>query len=177
MSPSDPHPPAATDASGDESPPPSGAARQPRRKRRRKSRSGGRGGAEPRKAAPVAPAAPEEVARLKAIDRRAGDLPEAPAGIIRRRLSGARRLLDEGRSAGKPLAAIERDLTRMLDARSGRMQRRLDVTYPAELPVSLARDVSLLAEAGYVPERIEVLDLFPNTHHVETVTRFVPSGS
>ena len=40
-------------------------------------------------------------------------------------------------------------------------------------PVSLARDVSLLAEAGYGPERIEVLDLFPNTHHVETVTRFV----
>ncbi len=40
-------------------------------------------------------------------------------------------------------------------------------------PVSLARDVALLAEAGYGPERIEVLDLFPNTHHVETVTRFV----
>jgi 23S rRNA (uracil1939-C5)-methyltransferase len=40
-------------------------------------------------------------------------------------------------------------------------------------PVSLARDVSLLAEAGYAPERVEVLDLFPNTHHVETVTRFV----
>ena len=40
-------------------------------------------------------------------------------------------------------------------------------------PVSLARDVSLLADAGYVPERVEVLDLFPNTHHVETVTRFI----
>ena len=40
-------------------------------------------------------------------------------------------------------------------------------------PVSLARDVSLLAGAGYVPERVEVLDLFPNTHHVETVTRFI----
>ncbi len=40
-------------------------------------------------------------------------------------------------------------------------------------PVSLARDVSLLHAAGYVPESIEVLDLFPNTHHVETVTRFV----
>jgi 23S rRNA (uracil1939-C5)-methyltransferase len=40
-------------------------------------------------------------------------------------------------------------------------------------PVSLARDVSLLAAAGYVPEHIEVFDLFPNTHHVETVTRFV----
>jgi 23S rRNA (uracil1939-C5)-methyltransferase len=40
-------------------------------------------------------------------------------------------------------------------------------------PVSLARDVALLAAAGYVPERVEVFDLFPNTHHVETVTRFV----
>jgi 23S rRNA (uracil1939-C5)-methyltransferase len=40
--------------------------------------------------------------------------------------------------------------------------------------VSLARDVTLMATAGYTPERVEVLDLFPNTHHVETVTRFVP---
>jgi tRNA/tmRNA/rRNA uracil-C5-methylase (TrmA/RlmC/RlmD family) len=30
-----------------------------------------------------------------------------------------------------------------------------------------------MAAAGYSPERVEVLDLFPNTHHVETVTRFV----
>jgi 23S rRNA (uracil1939-C5)-methyltransferase len=44
-------------------------------------------------------------------------------------------------------------------------------------PVSLARDVSLLADAGYVAERVEVFDLFPNTHHVETVTRFVSRGS
>lgn len=40
-------------------------------------------------------------------------------------------------------------------------------------PVSLARDVMLLAAAGYVVDGVEVLDLFPNTHHVETVTRFV----
>ena len=39
-------------------------------------------------------------------------------------------------------------------------------------PVSLARDVTLLAAEGYRPERVEVLDLFPQTHHVETVTRF-----
>jgi 23S rRNA (uracil1939-C5)-methyltransferase len=44
-------------------------------------------------------------------------------------------------------------------------------------PVSLARDITLLAEAGYVPERVEVFDLFPNTHHVETVTRFVSTAS
>jgi 23S rRNA (uracil1939-C5)-methyltransferase len=40
-------------------------------------------------------------------------------------------------------------------------------------PVSLARDVTLMAAVGYSPERVEVLDLFPNTHHVETVTRFL----
>ena len=40
-------------------------------------------------------------------------------------------------------------------------------------PVSLARDTVLLADAGYRPERVEVLDLFPNTHHVEAVARFV----
>lgn len=40
-------------------------------------------------------------------------------------------------------------------------------------PVSLARDSVLLAEAGYHPERVEVFDLFPNTHHVEAVARFV----
>lgn len=40
-------------------------------------------------------------------------------------------------------------------------------------PVSLARDTTLLAAHRYQPERVEVLDLFPNTHHVETVTRFV----
>lgn len=43
-------------------------------------------------------------------------------------------------------------------------------------PVSLARDVTLLGAAGYRPERVEVLDLFPNTHHVETVTRFISDG-
>ena len=40
-------------------------------------------------------------------------------------------------------------------------------------PVSLARDITLCADAGFVPERCEVLDLFPETHHVEVVTRFV----
>jgi 23S rRNA (uracil1939-C5)-methyltransferase len=40
-------------------------------------------------------------------------------------------------------------------------------------PVSLARDATLLAAHGYHAERVEVLDLFPQTHHVETVTRFV----
>jgi 23S rRNA (uracil1939-C5)-methyltransferase len=40
-------------------------------------------------------------------------------------------------------------------------------------PVSLARDATLLAADGYEPESVDVLDLFPHTHHVETVSRFI----
>ncbi|HEY0520047.1 MAG TPA: TRAM domain-containing protein [Ilumatobacteraceae bacterium] len=39
-------------------------------------------------------------------------------------------------------------------------------------PVSLARDAGLLRELGYDHIRSTVLDLFPQTHHVEVVTRF-----
>lgn len=40
-------------------------------------------------------------------------------------------------------------------------------------PVALARDTVLLGRHGYRHEGSEVLDLFPHTHHVECVTRFV----
>jgi 23S rRNA (uracil1939-C5)-methyltransferase len=40
-------------------------------------------------------------------------------------------------------------------------------------PAALARDTTLLAKSGYVHDGTEVLDLFPNTHHIECVTRFV----
>ncbi len=40
-------------------------------------------------------------------------------------------------------------------------------------PVALARDCELLGRSGYRHDGTEVLDLFPHTHHVECVTRFV----
>ncbi len=40
-------------------------------------------------------------------------------------------------------------------------------------PVALARDAALLARQGYRHDGTEVVDLFPHTHHVECVTRFV----
>lgn len=45
-------------------------------------------------------------------------------------------------------------------------------------PASAARDASLLGRRGYRHVGTEVLDLFPHTHHVETVTRFTldPAG-
>jgi len=39
-------------------------------------------------------------------------------------------------------------------------------------PASLARDVGLLADAGYRLARIELVDAFPDTFHVEAVSRF-----
>ncbi len=45
-------------------------------------------------------------------------------------------------------------------------------------PVSLARDTTLLAAQGFAPVESLVLDLFPQTPHVEVVTRFdrTPAG-
>lgn len=40
-------------------------------------------------------------------------------------------------------------------------------------PASLGRDAKLLARAGYRLDHATVVDTFPNTTHVETVTRFV----
>ena len=39
-------------------------------------------------------------------------------------------------------------------------------------PASLARDSSLLGDAGYQIDWVQPVDLFPQTYHVETVTRF-----
>jgi 23S rRNA (uracil1939-C5)-methyltransferase len=39
-------------------------------------------------------------------------------------------------------------------------------------PASLARDTGLLTAAGYDLDGVEVVDAFPSTFHVETVSRF-----
>lgn len=43
-------------------------------------------------------------------------------------------------------------------------------------PVAFARDARLLGEQGYRLESCEALDPFPQTHHVEVVSRFVHHG-
>lgn len=45
------------------------------------------------------------------------------------------------------------------------------VVYVACDPVALARDVAFFAERGYGLAAIRAFDLFPNTHHLETVVR------
>ncbi len=39
-------------------------------------------------------------------------------------------------------------------------------------PASLARDARLLVDAGYALERVELVGMFPHTHHVEAVSTF-----
>ena len=46
-----------------------------------------------------------------------------------------------------------------------------EISYVACDPATLARDLKLLTESVYKIERITALDLFPQTHHVETVVR------
>ncbi len=46
------------------------------------------------------------------------------------------------------------------------------VVYVACDPASLARDAAGLVEAGYQPQALQVVDMFPQTHHVEAVMSF-----
>lgn len=39
-------------------------------------------------------------------------------------------------------------------------------------PAAMARDVKLMTKAGYSAQYVEVVDMFPHTHHIETVTVF-----
>ncbi|WP_328291901.1 class I SAM-dependent RNA methyltransferase [Kineococcus sp. NBC_00420] len=50
------------------------------------------------------------------------------------------------------------------------------IAYVACDPAALARDTAFLAEHGYVLDGLRAFDLFPQTHHVECVARFVPRG-
>jgi 23S rRNA (uracil1939-C5)-methyltransferase len=46
------------------------------------------------------------------------------------------------------------------------------IIYVSCNPATLARDAVTLANAGYVPEVAQAVDLFPHTHHVECVVKF-----
>ncbi len=45
------------------------------------------------------------------------------------------------------------------------------ISYVSCEPSILARDLRILIDAGYVLDKVTAIDLFPQTHHVETVVR------
>lgn len=78
---------------------------------------------------------------------------------------GATVVLDPPRSGAG--GDVIRDLVRLEPAQ---------IVYVACDPVALARDAGTLAEAGYALDALRAFDLFPHTHHLEAVARFVPAG-
>lgn len=50
------------------------------------------------------------------------------------------------------------------------------VVYVSCDPATLARDIARFAEQGYQPQKITAVDLFPRTHHVETVCLLTRTG-
>ncbi|MFT4122879.1 MAG: class I SAM-dependent RNA methyltransferase [Microbacteriaceae bacterium] len=68
-----------------------------------------------------------------------------------------------------PRAGAGRDVVRRL---AGLAPAR--IVYVACDPVALARDLGEFARLGYRAQRIRAFDLFPNTHHLETVVALVP---
>jgi tRNA/tmRNA/rRNA uracil-C5-methylase (TrmA/RlmC/RlmD family) len=48
------------------------------------------------------------------------------------------------------------------------------IVYVACDPAALARDTGYLRDAGYQLETMRAFDLFPMTHHIESVAKFVP---
>jgi tRNA/tmRNA/rRNA uracil-C5-methylase (TrmA/RlmC/RlmD family) len=46
------------------------------------------------------------------------------------------------------------------------------IVYVACDPAALARDTTYLSESGYEITKIRAFDLFPMTHHIETVALF-----
>jgi 23S rRNA (uracil1939-C5)-methyltransferase len=63
-----------------------------------------------------------------------------------------------------PRAGVERDaLERVIALRAGKL------VYVSCDPATLARDARLLNESGYTLGRVQPLDMFPQTHHVESV--------
>ena len=50
------------------------------------------------------------------------------------------------------------------------------VVYVSCDPASFARDLAWLREGGYEVERSRVIDLYPDTHHLESVTLLRPAA-
>ena len=96
---------------------------------------------------------------LSALERRA-------TPVERARMHAGTVVLDPPRTgAGREVMAL---LTRLAPAQ---------LIYVACDPVALARDVAFATAAGYRLSALTALDMFPHTHHVETVATLVREGN
>jgi 23S rRNA (uracil1939-C5)-methyltransferase len=64
-----------------------------------------------------------------------------------------------------------RALASIVDMNPGR------IVYVSCNPATLARDLRLFADSGYMTKRVQPVDMFPQTYHIESVTLLEKSGS
>jgi tRNA/tmRNA/rRNA uracil-C5-methylase (TrmA/RlmC/RlmD family) len=96
------------------------------------------------------------------VDHFLNDLVATASATDRSRLNAATVVLDPPRSgAGRAVVDALGELA------------PTQIVYVACDPVALARDAQLLSTHGYELVHLEAHDLFPHTHHVEAVARFV----
>ncbi len=96
------------------------------------------------------------------VDHFLTDLVTTATAVDRSRLNAATVVLDPPRSgAGGGVIDVLGELA------------PAQIVYVACDPVALARDAHLLSTHGYELAHLEAHDLFPHTHHVEAVARFV----
>lgn len=96
------------------------------------------------------------------VDRFLNDFVATASAVDRSRLSAATVVLDPPRSGAG--GSVIDALAELAPAQ---------IVYVACDPVALARDAHLLSTHGYELAHLEAHDLFPHTHHVEAIARFV----
>lgn len=103
---------------------------------------------------------------------------DAAHNLAARTASVVRREVGAWRPSGPPIDLVVADPARPGLGRPGVAALTAIGDAPIVLvscdPVSLARDSALLRGAGYRLSRVVVVDLMPQTSHVETVSRFDP---
>lgn len=99
------------------------------------------------------------------VDRYLQRLVRSVGASERRRLQAATIVLDPPRSgAGKNVVSALVDL------------HPAQIVYVACDPVALARDLGSFRDAGYELDRLRAFDLFPHTHHLESVALLRPTN-
>jgi 23S rRNA (uracil1939-C5)-methyltransferase len=98
---------------------------------------------------------------VKNIEWLCSPVPAAVAQIRRRRQSFSKVVLDPPRSGAK---GIEGDLASLGAAA---------IVYVSCNPTTLARDLAALVGYGYELRKVQAIDLFPHTFHVETIAQLL----
>lgn len=93
----------------------------------------------------------------------AGDAAELVADLAAEITSGSVIVLNP------PRGGCERSV---LEAASGLQPRQ--IIYVSCNPQTLARDLDILSGLGYKAEEVQPVDMFPQTPHIESVTRLIP---